>query len=189
MADVQWGRWLMKMLNLTKMIQHVQSWKKKWSEGIWDKKARGNKHWREKRKRRRILRMSLITERRRQVNGQWVVMAERWIGESERASPSHSTGHRFAKQLEMEKERRWIFEEKKENGRNLFALCINGSDRDFWGLEKESRPDWFVKKIEVVKAQDLSSMDCVTGSFQQKERGRGEPFWKWNSEIGIVKVK
>ena len=74
-----------------------------------------------------------VVDNREKVNGQWVVMAERWIGESERASPSHSTGHRFAKQLEMEKERRWIFDEKKENGRNFFALCIKGSERDFEG--------------------------------------------------------
>ena len=74
-----------------------------------------------------------VVDNREKVNGQWVVMAERWIGESERASPSHSTGHQFAKQLEMKKERRWIFDEKKENGRNFFALCIKGSERDFEG--------------------------------------------------------
>ena len=74
-----------------------------------------------------------VVDNREKVNGQWVVMAEQWIGESERASPSHSTGHRFAKQLEMKKERRWIFDEKKENGKNFFALCIKGSERDFEG--------------------------------------------------------
>ena len=138
--------------------------------------------------------MSLITERTRQVNGQWVVMAERWIGESERASPSHSTGRRFAKQLEMEKERRWIFEEKKENGRNLFALCIKGSDRDFWGLEKESRPDWFVKKNRSCESSGFEFDGLCDGLFSTKRKRERRTIlkvkqWNWNSESKIVKVK
>ena len=75
MADVQWGRWLMKMLNLTKMIQHVQSWKKKWSEGIWIKKSGAKKLKREKEERENF---EDVADNRENEAGEWSVSGDGW---------------------------------------------------------------------------------------------------------------